>query len=79
MILNGMIVSNFLSGGDIFLNRYNLERSGMYDADEIDNIMTNRSEYEQVRGYDEEDCRFLCLRGILMRRICISCPPSQAW
>lgn len=47
--LNDMIVSNFLSGGDIFLNRYNLERSGMYDADEIDNIMTNRSEYERVR------------------------------
>lgn len=48
--LNDMIVSNFLSGGDIFLNRYNLERSGMYDADEIDNIMTNRSAYEQVRN-----------------------------
>ena len=47
--LNDMIVSNFLSGGDIFINRYNLERSGMYDADEIDNIMTNRSEYERVR------------------------------
>ena len=50
--LNDMIISNFLSGGDIFLNRYNLERSGMYDADEIDNIMTNRSAYE------EEGCRF---------------------
>lgn len=47
--LNDMIVSNFLSGSDIFINRYNLERSGMYDADEIDNIMTNRSEYERVR------------------------------
>lgn len=47
--LNDMIVSNFLSGGDIFINRYNLERSGMYDADEIDNIMTNRLEYERVR------------------------------
>lgn len=47
--LNDMIVSNFLSGGDIFLNRYNLDRSGMYDADEIDNIMTNRSAYERVR------------------------------
>ncbi len=33
--LNDMIISNFLSGGDIFLNRYNLERSGMYDADEL--------------------------------------------
>lgn len=47
--LNDIIVSNFLSGGDIFLNRYNLLRSGMYTEEEIDNIMSDRSAYDRVR------------------------------
>ena len=43
----------------------------MYDADEIDNIMTNRLEYERVRDMMRRIVDFMS-EGISLRRIHIS-------